>query len=90
MEIRVAPKVAGQANQPNTAYDIYFVNSFNTSAWCQKEATYETRFTASFPVMGGGTITLVDSRYELPHARRTAVPSRRRRAATAAPRASST
>ena len=35
------------------------MNSFNTSAWCQKEATYETRFTASFPVMGGGTITLV-------------------------------
>ena len=28
MEIRVAPKVTGQANQPNTAYDIYFTNSF--------------------------------------------------------------
>jgi hypothetical protein len=59
MEVRVAPKVQGQANQPNSAYDIYFMNSFNTSAWCQKEATYEARFNAAFPVMGGGTITLV-------------------------------
>ena len=60
MEIRVAPKVTGQANQPNAAYDIYFANSFqNTSNWCQKEATYEARYNASFPVMGGGTITFV-------------------------------
>ena len=29
----------------------------NTSNWCQKEATYETRFSASFPVMGGGNLT---------------------------------
>ena len=27
------------------------------SNWCQKEATYEARYNASFPVMGGGTIT---------------------------------
>jgi hypothetical protein len=61
MELRVAPKVTGQPNQTtNTGYDIYFTNSFqNTQGFCEKEATYETRFTASFPVMGGGTITPV-------------------------------
>lgn len=60
LEVRVAPKVGGQANQVNTAYDVYYVNSFpRTPNWCQKEATYEARFNASFPVMGGGTITLV-------------------------------
>jgi hypothetical protein len=59
MELRVAPKVTGQPMQTtNSAYDIYFTNSFqNSSGFCEKEATYETRFTASFPVMGGGTIT---------------------------------
>jgi hypothetical protein len=60
MEIRVTPKVAGQANQTNTAYDVYYANSFpNVSNWCQKEATYEARYNASFPVMGGGTVTFV-------------------------------
>jgi hypothetical protein len=61
MELRVMPKVTGQANQTNSAYDIYFTNSFQNSGnnWCQKEATYETKFSASFPVMGGGTITPV-------------------------------
>ncbi len=69
MEIRVAPKVTGQTNQTNSAYDIYFTNSFqNTSNWCQKEATYEAKYTASFPVMGGGTLTLRHSRFELPDA----------------------
>jgi hypothetical protein len=61
MELRVMPKVTGQANQNNSMYDIYYTNSFQNTGnnWCQKEATYETRFTASFPVMGGGTITPV-------------------------------
>ena len=60
MEMRIAPKVTGQANQTNSAYDIYFTNSFqNSSNWCQKEATYEAKYNASFPVMGGGTINLV-------------------------------
>jgi len=68
-EIRIAPKVAGQPNQTlNSGYDIYFANSSqnsNPSAagtaqwWCQREATYEIGYNASFPVMGGGTITLV-------------------------------
>ena len=61
LEIRVAPPIMPRmTGQSNAAYDIYFINSFNTSAWCQKEATYETRFNASFPVTGGGTITLVN------------------------------
>jgi len=61
MELRIMPKVTGQTNQGNSAYDIYYTNSFQNTGnnWCQKEATYETRFTASFPVMGGGTITPV-------------------------------
>jgi hypothetical protein len=60
MEIRVAPKVLGQPMQMNGAYDVYFANSFqNTANWCQKEASYETRYNASFPVMGGGTISFV-------------------------------
>jgi len=57
MELRVTPKVTGAPMQTMTSQDIYFLNSFqNTSDWCQKEATYETRFNASFPVMGGGMI----------------------------------
>ena len=51
MEIHVAPAVTGAAN-------VYYTNYFpNTSNWCQKEASYETRFSASFPVMGGGNLT---------------------------------
>ena len=60
MEIHVAPKIAGTSIQPNADYDVYFVNSFqNTGAWCQKEATYEAGFNASFSVIGGGAITFV-------------------------------
>jgi hypothetical protein len=68
-EIRVAPKVTGQPMQTlNSGYDIYFANASpntNPSAagtaqwWCQREATYEIGYDATFPVMGGGTITLV-------------------------------
>jgi hypothetical protein len=64
MELRVMPKVTGVSTatyQTNPNYDIYFTNSFQNSGnnWCQKEATYETRFNATFPVMGGGSITPV-------------------------------
>jgi CDGSH-type Zn-finger protein len=58
----VAPKVAGQLMQLNADYDIYFANSFPRGLnpdWCQKEASYEVRYNASFPVMGGGTINFV-------------------------------
>jgi hypothetical protein len=59
-EIRVEPPVTGEPN-------VYFANAFGTEAvntsWCQKEATYEVRYMASFAVMGGGTIrfTIHDS-----------------------------
>lgn len=50
-EIHVNPPVTGAAN-------VYYANAFpNTGTWCQREATYEVRYNASFPVMGGGTIT---------------------------------
>jgi hypothetical protein len=50
-EIHVNPPVPNAAN-------LYFANAFpNTGTWCQREATYEVRYNASFPVMGGGTIT---------------------------------
>ena len=51
MEIHVAPAVPNAAN-------VYYANYFpNTSNWCQKEATYEVRYNASFPVLGGGNLT---------------------------------
>ena len=51
MEIHVAPAVPNAAN-------VYYANYFpNTSNWCQKEATYEARYNASFPVIGGGNLT---------------------------------
>jgi hypothetical protein len=50
-EIHVAPAVPNAAN-------VYYANYFpNVSNWCQKEASYEVRYNASFPVMGGGNIT---------------------------------
>jgi hypothetical protein len=53
MEIHVTPPVPNAAN-------VYYANSFpNVSNWCQKEATYEARYNASFQVMGGGTLTFV-------------------------------
>jgi hypothetical protein len=51
MEIHVAPAVPNAAN-------VYYANYFpNTSNWCQKEASYEVRYSASFPVLGGGNLT---------------------------------
>lgn len=50
-EIHVAPAVPNAAN-------VYFANSFqNVGTWCEREATYEVGYNASFPVLGGGTIT---------------------------------
>jgi hypothetical protein len=52
-EIHVSPPVPNAAN-------VYYANYFpNVSNWCQKEASYEVRYNASFPVLGGGTITLI-------------------------------
>ena len=50
-EIHVSPAVPGEAN-------VYYANSFSQNqSWCSKEATYQVGFTASFKVLGGGTIT---------------------------------
>jgi hypothetical protein len=38
---------------------VYYANAFPMNlnpSWCEKEATYEVRYTASLPVLGGGTI----------------------------------
>jgi hypothetical protein len=51
------PPVQGEANT-------YFLNAFPQNPdWCQKEATYEIGYTASFKVMGGSTLrfTIHDS-----------------------------
>jgi hypothetical protein len=49
-EIHVTPPVPGEAN-------VYYANGFPMNpAWCEKEATYEIRYTAKFAVLGGGTI----------------------------------
>jgi hypothetical protein len=49
----VNPPVTGAAN-------VYYFNSFPSSPdWCQKDATYELAYTASFPVMGDSTLQFV-------------------------------
>jgi hypothetical protein len=50
-ELHVSPAVSGEAN-------VYFLNAFPSNPdWCQKEATYQIGYTASFKVQGGGTMT---------------------------------
>jgi hypothetical protein len=52
-EIHVDPPVSGAAN-------VYYANAFPASPnWCMREATYEARYQANFPVLGGGTIQFV-------------------------------
>jgi len=57
-ELHVDPPVPGEAN-------VYFFNAFpsNVTGWCEKEASYQVGFTASFKVLGGGTMkfTIHDS-----------------------------
>jgi len=49
-ELHVSPTVTGEANT-------YFLNAFPSNPdWCQKEASYEIKYTASFKVLGGGTM----------------------------------
>jgi hypothetical protein len=51
-EIHVSPAVTGAAN-------VYYLNAFpNNSGYCEKHETFVMKYTASFPVLGGGTITL--------------------------------
>jgi hypothetical protein len=52
-ELHVDPPVSGQAN-------VYYFNSAQPSpTWCQKEATYEVKYSASFKVLGGGTMRFI-------------------------------
>ena len=56
-ELHVSPAVPNEAN-------VYFFNAAQPSPdWCSKEASYEVKYTASFKVLGGGTMkfTLHDS-----------------------------
>jgi hypothetical protein len=49
-ELHVDPPVSGEAN-------VYYFNAAQPSPdWCQKEASYEVKYSASFKVMGGGTM----------------------------------
>jgi hypothetical protein len=49
-ELHVSPPVPGEAN-------VYFFNAFPSNpSWCEKEATYQVGYTASFKVLGGGTM----------------------------------
>jgi hypothetical protein len=50
-ELHISPPVPGAAN-------VYFLNSFPSNPnWCEKEASYQVGYTASFQVLGGGTMT---------------------------------
>ena len=55
--------------QPNSGYDIYFVNSFNTTAWCQKEGDLRDPLQRELPRHGWRHDHARHARYELPHAR---------------------
>jgi hypothetical protein len=48
---------------PNEASAYYFNAAQPSPDWCQKESSYEVKYTASFKVLGGGTMkfTIHDS-----------------------------
>ena len=51
-ELHIAPPVA------DAAANVYYFNAFPSNPdWCQKEASYQIGYTASFKVLGGGTMT---------------------------------
>jgi hypothetical protein len=58
-EIHVTPPVPGAVL--SAANDnVYYMNSFpSTSAFCERHETFVMKYTASFPVLGGGSIKLV-------------------------------
>jgi hypothetical protein len=67
-EIHVSPAVAGSgaANPLNAAEDIYYLNAFpyppvtyGNDTYCEAHETFPMKYTASFPVMGGGAMKLV-------------------------------
>jgi hypothetical protein len=67
-EIHVSPAVTGSgaANPLVTGEDVYFMNAFpyppisyGMDTYCEAHETFPMKYTASFPVTGGGTISLV-------------------------------
>jgi hypothetical protein len=51
-ELHIAPPVA------DAAANVYYFNAFPSNPnWCEKEASYQIGYTASFKVLGGGTMT---------------------------------
>jgi hypothetical protein len=67
-EIHVSPAVpgSGAANPIKAGEDVYFLNAFpyppityGLDTYCEAHETFPMKYTASFKVMGGGTISLV-------------------------------
>jgi hypothetical protein len=62
-EIHVNPPVAG-SNALSGTDDVYYLNAFPSvsgglDSWCEMHETFPMKYTASFPVTGGGTIKLI-------------------------------
>jgi hypothetical protein len=60
-EVHVKPAVGTtHLNPADNTENVYYLNAFpqNPSGWCSKEGSFPMSYTASFPVTGGGTITL--------------------------------
>jgi hypothetical protein len=70
-EVHVSPAVASAASAVNpldTTEDVYFLNAFpyppaiaygTKDTYCEAHETFPMKYTASFPVMGGGTIKML-------------------------------
>jgi hypothetical protein len=60
-EVHVKPAVGTtHLNPADSTENVYYLNAFpqNPSGWCSKEGSFPMNYKASFPVVGGGTITL--------------------------------
>jgi hypothetical protein len=58
-EIHVTPPVPGAALSANND-NVYYLNAFpSTSAFCERHETFVMKYSASFPVLGGGSIKAV-------------------------------
>jgi hypothetical protein len=62
-EIHVTPPVPGVTAFPSATdhtENVYYLNAFPaTSAYCERHETFVMKYTASLPVLGGGTIKMV-------------------------------
>jgi hypothetical protein len=60
-EVHVKPAVGTtHLNPADNTENVYYLNAFpqNPAGWCSKEGSFPMNYKASFPVVGGGTITL--------------------------------